>query len=80
MEHPVRIILKKTTTVSVHGEGVQEDFMTVDINSKELERAMVDSCGMGQATFKVIGAELINEKEAAEKAKTEWHNKEDLSF
>lgn len=65
MEHPVRIILKKVKTDS-HGQQIDSDYVTVDIDNKEIESLLFNTMSHIAGQYHVVGAELLNKSKLQE--------------
>lgn len=65
MEHPVRIILKKVKTDS-NGQLIDSDYVTVDIDNKEIESLLFNPMSHISGQYHVVGAELLNKSKLQE--------------
>lgn len=65
MKHPVRIILKKVKTDS-NGQLIDSDYVTVDIDNKEIESLLFNPMSHIAGQYHVVGAELLNKSKLQE--------------
>jgi hypothetical protein len=76
MEHPVRIILKKVRTDS-NGQLMEAEYVTVDIDNKEIESLLFEPMSHIAGQYHIVGAELLNKTKLQEEDRK---RNEDLPF